>query len=86
MGPPPDREAYAAEFGARVRSQRRRLGWTQEGLAAAVDLHPTYVGSVERGQRNVSLKNIIRIATALSMDPGDLVAGLRLDGDSIGRP
>lgn len=69
-------EAFAAEFGARVRARRTELGWTQEQLAEAVGLHFTYIGSVERGERNVSLKNILRLAAALAMDPGALVSGL----------
>lgn len=72
-------EAFAAEFGARVRARRTQLGWTQEQLAEGVGLHFTYVGSVERGERNISLKNIIRLASALGVDPGSLVSGLRID-------
>lgn len=78
MGRTATAEAHAKEFGARVRRRRRDLGWTQERLAEEVGLHFTYVGSVERGQRNVSLRNIVRLATALGVDAGDLVTGLRL--------
>ena len=71
-------EAFAVEFGARVRAQRSARGWTQERLAEAVGLHFTYVGSVERGERNVSLRNILRLAEALGVDPGSLVSGLKV--------
>ena len=60
-GKPTDLEA----FGLAVRARRKRLGLSQEGFAAKVGLHRTYVGSVERGERNVSLKNIHAIAAAL---------------------
>jgi transcriptional regulator with XRE-family HTH domain len=65
-------------FGARVRAFRQEQCWTLEQLAERADLHWTYVGSVERGQRNISLVNIVRLAAALGVDPGDLVEGLRL--------
>lgn len=70
-------EPFAAKFGERVRTRRAELGWTQERLAEEVGLHFTYVGSVERGERNLSLKNILRLAVALGLDPADLVSGLR---------
>ena len=58
--------------------------WTRamsQGAAHAEEagLHFTYVSSIERGQRNVSLQNILRLAAALSVDPAVLVSGLRPD-------
>ena len=52
-------------FGARVRELRRDKGLSQEALALACGLDRTYVGSVERGERNISLVNIHLIASAL---------------------
>lgn len=46
---------------------------TQEGLAERADLHTTYISSVERGERNVSLYNIARIAYALEVPPSELM-------------
>lgn len=66
-----------AEFGARVRARRNELGLSQEALAEKAEMHWTYIGQVERGQRNISLHNIIRIAVALDLDPGELVTELR---------
>jgi transcriptional regulator with XRE-family HTH domain len=74
-GKPPLSSA-TAEFGARVRRRRAELSLSQEALADICELHWTYIGQVERGQRNISLHNIIRIAKALDVDPGDLVAQL----------
>ena len=66
-----------ATFGARVRERRLRLGWTQEKLAERADLHWTYIGQIERGERNLGLVNILRLAVALKVDPAELVRGLR---------
>ena len=64
------------EFGERVRARRQQLGISQETLAARSGLHRTYISSVELGERNVSLRNIIVLAQALEHDPGKLVEGL----------
>jgi transcriptional regulator with XRE-family HTH domain len=66
----------AAVFGARVRTRRNELGRSQEGLADDSGLHWTFIGQVERGQRNVSLHNILKIADALRIDPAELMRGL----------
>ncbi|MGQ0832266.1 MAG: helix-turn-helix domain-containing protein [Microthrixaceae bacterium] len=50
---------------------------SQEALADRCGLHRTYIGHVERGEVNVSLFNIVRIAEALGIDPAELVSGLR---------
>jgi transcriptional regulator with XRE-family HTH domain len=64
-------------FGARVRERRVALGLSQEKLAERADLHWTYVGQIERGERNLGLVNILRLAAALKVDAGELVKGLR---------
>jgi transcriptional regulator with XRE-family HTH domain len=66
----------AAEFGSRVRARRTQLGKSQEQLAEDSGLHWTFVGQVERGQRNLSLHNILKLAAGLEIDPADLVVGL----------
>ncbi len=63
-------------FGERVRSNRQRLGISQETLAQLSDVHWTFVGQVERGTRNLSLHNIIKLAAGLDIDPAVLVAGI----------
>jgi transcriptional regulator with XRE-family HTH domain len=55
------------QFGVRVRALRQKIGWSQEQLAHACQLDRSYIGGVERGQRNVSLVNIQKIAKALNV-------------------
>ena len=59
-------------FGLAVRSLRQKAGLSQEKLAGLTGIHRTYVGSVERGERNVSLINIVALATALGSSASDL--------------
>lgn len=63
------------KFGKAVRRLRLAKNWTQEQLAEHADLHTTYVGGIERGERNVGLENIVKIARALGVSPGTLFGG-----------
>ena len=75
--PSPPLSPATAEFGARVRARREQLGKSQEQLADDCGLHWTMVGQTERGKRNISLHNILRLAEGLDIDPCELVKGLR---------
>ncbi len=55
--------------GRKVRALRERRGWSQEHLAFEAGLHRNYVGGIERGERNVGLLNLCKIATALGVRP-----------------
>jgi transcriptional regulator with XRE-family HTH domain len=55
-------------FGDRVRLMRKDLGLSQEELADKVGLHRTYIGMIERGEKNITLINIEKIAKALNAD------------------
>lgn len=61
-------------FADNVRRIRRASGLSQEKLADLTGLHRTYVGSVERGERNISIDNMERFAAALGVDIADLVS------------
>ncbi len=61
-------------FGRRVRALRVERGWSQEGLAERAGLHWTYVGGIERGERNPALDNINRLARALGVSLAALFA------------
>jgi len=60
-------------FGDGVRKHRKRNGLSQESLAFEAGLDRTYIGGVERGERNISLLNIIKLAKALGVNPGRLL-------------
>lgn len=66
------------KFGDRVRLLRTNAGLTQEALAAKCGLDRSYIGSVERGERNISLENICRIAAAIGVEAKELFAGWTL--------
>jgi transcriptional regulator with XRE-family HTH domain len=63
-------------FGLKVKEYRIRLNFTQEELAFKAGLHRTYVGMIERGERNISLKNIERLSKALNISIETLLKGL----------
>lgn len=60
-------------FGLAVRSVRLRRGYSQERLAELSELHRTYVGSVERGERNITLRNAEKLAAALGVSSSELL-------------
>jgi transcriptional regulator with XRE-family HTH domain len=68
-----EEKQHLIELGAAIRHFREALGWSQEQLAERVELHRTYIGGVERGERNLCLLNILAIADALGISPGRLI-------------
>ncbi|MBN2563890.1 MAG: helix-turn-helix transcriptional regulator [Phycisphaerae bacterium] len=71
-----DESGIKQAFGKAVRKFRDGLGVSQEELAELADLHRTYISDIERGDRNISLVNIVRLAQALKVTPGDLLGPL----------
>jgi transcriptional regulator with XRE-family HTH domain len=67
-------ETPEERFGRNLKRLRLAAGLSQEELAARAGLHRTYVSSVERGNRNVSLENIFALAAGLKCDPRELLA------------
>lgn len=68
------RESARRRLARHLRATRLEQGLSQEALADLCDLHRTYVGSIERSERNVSLDNIERLARALEVDVCDLLS------------
>ena len=60
-------------FGNRVKEERLKLGISQEELAERAGLHRTYIGMIERAEKNITLVNIEKIAKALGLQPVDLL-------------
>lgn len=61
-------------LGARLVKLRRAAELTQEGLADAAGLHWTYIGQIERGERNPTYKNLLKLAKGLGVDPAELTS------------
>ena len=61
------------KFGNAVRSRRIDLRWSQEELAARAGVHRTYIGMIERAEKNITLENIERISLALKIPVGELL-------------
>jgi transcriptional regulator with XRE-family HTH domain len=70
----PIRSRAHAAFGEAVRERRGERGLSQEALAEAAELDRTYISGIERGERNPSLTNILKIAAALKTRPSELLA------------
>lgn len=69
-------------LGQRARERRLQLGLSQMALAERVGLHFTFVSSVERGERNLSLSSLLRLAEGLEINPAQLVDGLKWKQDT----
>jgi transcriptional regulator with XRE-family HTH domain len=65
-------------FGLRVRDLRKERGYSQESFSSVCELHRTYMGGIERGERNVSLENIFKIAKALDVDVSTLFENIKI--------
>lgn len=68
------KSADRSRFGERIRQLRLAKDWSQEELAVRSGLHPTYIGGIERGERNLGLDNILKLARALDEAPSALFA------------
>jgi transcriptional regulator with XRE-family HTH domain len=63
------------KFGKKVRELRKINNYSQEGFAFECGLHRTYIGCIERGEKNITIKNIEKIAKTLNVSIGDLFNG-----------
>ena len=73
------RQFTVEDFGRRLRALRKQRGQSQEEFALLVDLDRTYIGGIERGERNPGLKVIIRIADTLNVPVSDLFSEFTAD-------
>ena len=73
-GSMPQRSQSHAAFGRAVREQRDAVGISQEELASRSGMHRTYIGGIERGERNLSYTNLLRLARALGVRPSALLS------------
>ena len=72
-------QSLLATFSKNLKTLRLEKGFTQEALAEACDFHRTYIGAMERGERNISLRNLEKLAAALDVTAACLIAGLKDD-------
>lgn len=72
-------------FGRHLQQVRVERGFTQESLGLAAGLHRTYVGSVERGEKNPSFRNVCRLADGLGLHPSELLDGMPFDAAELRR-
>ena len=66
-------ESLVKALGRVIRERRSSLGYSQEAFADVVGLHRTYMGAIERGEQNVTLRNLCRIAVSLQETPSSLL-------------
>lgn len=69
----PEQQTDLKIFGRRLATLRKERGWSQERLALESGLARSYLGGVERGQRNIAVLNILRLARTLKCEPGELL-------------
>jgi len=67
------KKSVLVKFGQKVRAERAKLGLSQEGLASRAGVHRTYIGMIERAEKNITLENIEKIAKALALTPKQLL-------------
>jgi len=68
-----DTNNYLVKLGASLRARRKDLGLSQESLADAAGIDRSHMGKIERGERNITFLNIVRITDALGCTPSDVM-------------
>ena len=70
------KKSILLKFAKRVRAERKKLGLSQEGFAETSGFHRTYIGMIERAEKNITLANIEKLAKALRISISTLLKGL----------
>lgn len=70
-------DSLAKKLGKHIRELRKDQGYSQESFAYALKLHRTYIGAVERGEKNITIKNLEKIAQKLDVKISDLFLGIK---------
>ena len=70
------RPAHRKRLGNRIRAYRNNLGFSQEKLAEIMDCHRNYIGKVERGEQNLTVDMLARLAKSLKRKPSELIKGM----------
>lgn len=65
------------KIGKKIQELRKSKGYSQESFAYAAGIARTYMGRVERGEQNISIQNLIKIALALKVEVGDLIPPIK---------
>ena len=65
--------SYLKALGRYIREKRTKLGYSQEAFADEIGVHRTYMGSIERGEKNFSLKNLIKVVDGLGITPAKMM-------------
>jgi len=74
-----EKNPYCLHLGNRLRELRKERGFSQEGFADHAELHRTYLGGLERGERNPTLTVLVKIAHALRVSLSKLVQGVEVE-------
>lgn len=76
-------EDLLKKLGRRVRELRAAKGWSQEEFAHVCGLHRTYIGQIERAEKNISFENLTKLSTAFGITMAELVSGLEANGLAV---
>jgi transcriptional regulator with XRE-family HTH domain len=72
-------------LGERIRELRARKGYSQEGFADLVGVHRTFMGTVERGESNVSFQNLVKISKALGVTLSQMLSGVEKKAEELSK-
>jgi len=77
--------ALLKALGQRIRELRLKRGYSQEGFADRCGVHRTFMGTVERGESNLSFQNLVKVSAALEITLSQLLSGLEKKAEALGK-